>query len=157
MVFVDRERNGVFLRSLCLRLTPRTPRLLGFLFIPTGRNEIDCSDGFSQGDMGVTVAHLARRVPHDFLFDAIRHARDQTPSRKGVPKIMLMQILETSPLTRQGPSAPTLPAFFSVAVFIGGAAIGQKHRALFCPRRKESFKHFAQLTMDRHAPIGAVL
>ena len=94
------------------RLTPGTPCLLGFLFIPTGRNEIDCCDGFLQGDMSVTVAHLARRVPHDFLFDTIRHACDQTPRRKSVAKIMLMQVLYTSPLTSQGPGSPALPAFF---------------------------------------------
>jgi hypothetical protein len=81
--------------------------------------------------MGVTVAHLARRVPHDFLFDTIRHTCDQTPRRKGVAKIMLMQILDTSPLTPQGPGAPALPAFFAVAVFIGVTAIGQKDRAFF--------------------------
>jgi hypothetical protein len=69
--FLDRERSRVFPRSLYFRLTPGTPCLLGFLFIPTGRNEIDCCNGFLQGDMGVTVAHLARRVPHDFLFDTI--------------------------------------------------------------------------------------
>jgi len=33
------------------------------------------------------------------LFDTIRHACDQTPRRKGVTKIVLMQILDASPLT----------------------------------------------------------
>ena len=139
--FLDRERRRVCRRSLCFRLTPGTPCLLSFLFVPTGRNEIDCCDGFSQGDIGVTVAHLARRVPHDFLFDTIRHASDQSPRRKGVAEIMLVQILDTSPLTPQGPGASALPAFFAIAVFIGVTAIGQKDRALFCRRRREPGEH----------------
>ena len=86
-----------------------------------------------QEDVGVTVAHLARRVPHDFLFDTIRHARDQTPRRKGVAQIMMMQIHDTGAATRRGPGAPALPASFAVAVFVGVTAIGRRPGLVLSP------------------------